>query len=64
MANAKRAGVNHTGPYDGREFDQAGAVALPGFTSVPVLPPDEASLLVGGELFGARGGRPAMMSLI
>jgi hypothetical protein len=41
----------------------AGAVALPGFTSVPGLLPPDAS--VGdGELFGERGGRPAMMSLI
>lgn len=55
---------NHTGPCFGRGFDQAGAVALPGFTSVPVLPPEDASLADGGELFGARGGRPAMMSLI
>jgi hypothetical protein len=55
---------NHTGPQVERGFDQAGAVALPGFTSLPVLPPEEASVADGGELFGARGGRPAMMSLI
>jgi hypothetical protein len=62
--NAKRAGVKHTGPYFLLVAYQAGAVALPGLTSVPGLPPDEASLADGGELFGERGGRPAMMSLI
>ena len=45
---------------------QAGAGALPGLTSAPgpglPLLPDEVS---GGEtLFGERGGRPSMMSLI
>lgn len=44
---------------------QAGAVALlPGLTSVPVLPPDDEASLADGALFGERGGRPAMMSLI
>ncbi|CAM2178489.1 hypothetical protein PSAC2689_30055 [Paraburkholderia sacchari] len=43
---------------------QAGAVALPGLTSVPVLPPDEGASPGDGVFFGERGGRPAMMSLI
>lgn len=53
----------HTGPQLNANFAYAGAVALPDLTS-PVLPPDDGASLAGGALFGERGGRPAMMSLI
>jgi hypothetical protein len=61
----KRAGAKYrTGPSSCRRRPYAGAVALPGFTSgpgLPLPPDDDAS---GATLFGERGARPAMMSLI
>lgn len=68
--NAKRAGVKPHQPVNGakaleRDYaaGEAGAGALAGFTSALLPPPDE-SPPTAGELFGERGGRPSMMSLI
>lgn len=54
---------SHTSPSTMLPGDYAGAVALPGLTSEPD-PPDDGSPAAGGVLFGERGGRPSMMSLI
>jgi hypothetical protein len=62
--NTKRAGVIDTGPCTQMASTQAGAVALPGLTSAPGLLPPEGASPGDGVLFGERGGRPAMMSLI